>query len=209
MFIQRIQGWLPARSEVPSRMAMSLMMHIDGRLTDEIYTNENLLETWLTFDTCRASPGKIHKETHNWHHKFQSKTVRRCHYLSWLAIKVLSAQSLENNEESHSLTRSVTERQERGHGGRCRDRTCGLSGVNRTFSRWTNRPSQPFQGNTTVAQNQSFWIVFELFTCSLARNMRASGKKIKNAVDVMTPCFYYNAARATKKFCDATRNLNH
>ena len=39
-----------ARAGVPSRTAMALMRHSDRRLTDKIYTDENLLGTWSAFD---------------------------------------------------------------------------------------------------------------------------------------------------------------
>jgi integrase len=39
-----------ARGGVASRVAMSLMRHSDRRLTDKIYTDENLLGTWTAFD---------------------------------------------------------------------------------------------------------------------------------------------------------------
>ena len=39
-----------ARAGVPSRVAMALMRHSDRRLTDKIYTDENLLGTWGAFD---------------------------------------------------------------------------------------------------------------------------------------------------------------
>jgi len=39
-----------ARGGVASRVAMSLMRHSDRRLTDKIYTDENLLGTWSAFD---------------------------------------------------------------------------------------------------------------------------------------------------------------
>jgi integrase len=40
-----------ARGVVASRVAMSLMRHCDRRLTDKVYTDENLLGTWAAFDT--------------------------------------------------------------------------------------------------------------------------------------------------------------
>jgi len=39
-----------ARGGVGSRVAMSLMRHSDRRLTDKVYTDENLLGTWAAFD---------------------------------------------------------------------------------------------------------------------------------------------------------------
>ena len=39
-----------ANGGVPSRVAMALMRHSDRRLTDKIYTDENLLGTWSAFD---------------------------------------------------------------------------------------------------------------------------------------------------------------
>jgi len=40
-----------ARGGVASRVAMALMRHSDRRLTDKIYTDENLLGTWGAFDS--------------------------------------------------------------------------------------------------------------------------------------------------------------
>jgi len=40
-----------ARGGVASRVAMALMRHSDRRLTDKIYTDENLLGTWAAFDS--------------------------------------------------------------------------------------------------------------------------------------------------------------
>jgi len=40
-----------ARGGVGSRVAMALMRHSDRRLTDKIYTDENLLGTWAAFDS--------------------------------------------------------------------------------------------------------------------------------------------------------------
>jgi len=40
-----------ARGGVASRVAMALMRHSDRRLTDKIYTDENLLGTWVAFDS--------------------------------------------------------------------------------------------------------------------------------------------------------------
>ena len=40
-----------ARGGVASRVAMALMRHSDRRLTDKIYTDENLLGTWTAFDS--------------------------------------------------------------------------------------------------------------------------------------------------------------
>lgn len=39
-----------ARGGVPRRTAMSLMRHSDGKLTDSIYTDENLLGTWSALE---------------------------------------------------------------------------------------------------------------------------------------------------------------
>jgi integrase len=40
-----------ARGGVARRVAMAVMRHSDGRLTDKIYTDENLLGTWGAFDS--------------------------------------------------------------------------------------------------------------------------------------------------------------
>ena len=41
-----------ARGGVASRVAMTLMRHSDRRLTDKVYTDENLLGTWAAFDSA-------------------------------------------------------------------------------------------------------------------------------------------------------------
>ncbi len=53
-----------AKAGVPSRIAMTLMRHSDRRLTDKIYTDENLLGTWSAFDALpnyTASQGASQK----------------------------------------------------------------------------------------------------------------------------------------------------
>jgi integrase len=53
-----------AKAGVPSRVAMTLMRHSDRRLTDKIYTDENLLGTWSAFDALpnyTASQGASQK----------------------------------------------------------------------------------------------------------------------------------------------------
>jgi integrase len=53
-----------AKAGVPSRVAMTLMRHSDRRLTDKIYTDENLLSTWSAFDALpnyTASQGASQK----------------------------------------------------------------------------------------------------------------------------------------------------
>jgi integrase len=53
-----------AKAGVPSRIAMALMRHSDRRLTDKIYTDENLLGTWSAFDALpnyTASQGASQK----------------------------------------------------------------------------------------------------------------------------------------------------
>jgi len=60
--LRKTFGTNMARSGVPSRVAMALMRHSDRRLTDEIYTDENLIGTWSAVDrlpdlTGQASQG--------------------------------------------------------------------------------------------------------------------------------------------------------
>ena len=47
-----------ARGGVASRVAMALMRHSDRRLTDKIYTDENLLGTWAAFDSLPNFSGQ-------------------------------------------------------------------------------------------------------------------------------------------------------
>src|ERR1035441_3813041 len=48
--LRKTVGTNLARGGVASRVAMSLMRHSDRRLTDKVYTDENLLGTWAAFD---------------------------------------------------------------------------------------------------------------------------------------------------------------
>ncbi len=51
-----------ARGGVPSRAAMTLMRHSDRRLTDVVYTDENLLSTWSAIDSLPSyteSPSQL------------------------------------------------------------------------------------------------------------------------------------------------------
>ncbi len=59
--LRKTFGTNMARAGVPSRVAMALMRHSDRRLTDQIYTDENLLGTWSAFDKLpdfTASPSQ-------------------------------------------------------------------------------------------------------------------------------------------------------
>lgn len=48
--LRKTFGTNSAKAGVASRVAMSLMRHSDRRLTDKIYTDENLLGTWSAID---------------------------------------------------------------------------------------------------------------------------------------------------------------
>jgi hypothetical protein len=48
--LQDFLGDMRRRGKSESRVAMALMRHSDRRLTDKIYTDENLLGTWSAFD---------------------------------------------------------------------------------------------------------------------------------------------------------------
>lgn len=43
-----------ANSGIPRRVVMALMRHSDPRITDEIYTDENLLGTWSAIEKLPA-----------------------------------------------------------------------------------------------------------------------------------------------------------
>jgi hypothetical protein len=69
-----------ARAGVPRRVAMSVMRHSDGKLTDKIYTDENLLGVETAIDvlpTFLESPSQIASQ----------KPVMGCHGVT-LAVTI-------------------------------------------------------------------------------------------------------------------------
>ena len=115
-----------ARGGVASRVAMALMRHSDRRLTDKIYTDENLLGTWSAFDSLpnygeRASQIASQILVAAGQNVSQPGTT---------GDGVEVAKTLVNTGESHVLTLPVTMGQNAGNGGSggartrnlCRDR---------------------------------------------------------------------------------------
>ncbi|MGH7943155.1 MAG: site-specific integrase, partial [Limisphaerales bacterium] len=93
-----------ARGGVASRMAMALMRHSDRRLTDKIYTDENLLGTWSAFDalpnyTERASQIASQILVANGQNESSAVTVNGGEK---------SGKSIVAIDESHAVTSLVT-----------------------------------------------------------------------------------------------------
>jgi len=115
-----------AKNGVPSRVAMALMRHSDRRLTDKIYTDENLLGTWSAFDKLpsynrQASQGASQILVVGGQSESQAGTM---------GCEAGVKKSPVNTGESHLVTWCVTSGQNHGTGGSdgartrnlCRDR---------------------------------------------------------------------------------------
>jgi integrase len=115
-----------ARGGVASRVAMALMRHSDRRLTDKIYTDENLLgtsEAVAALPSFASQPSQIASQSLGAEGQSQSRPVAA--YGGVKAVK-----STANKGESHVLTLPVTLGQNGANGGSggartrnlCRDR---------------------------------------------------------------------------------------
>ena len=115
---------------VASRVAMTLMRHSDRRLTNKIYTDENLLGTWAAFDALpnyaeRASQGASQGASQRLFAKGQNesspvttngggkldKTIATIEESPILTLLVTSSQNYENGGSGGARTRNL-----------CRDR---------------------------------------------------------------------------------------
>jgi integrase len=102
-----------AKAGVASRVAMALMRHSDRRLTDKIYTDENLLGTWAAFDSLpkygeQASQGASQKLV------VAGQNVSLAVTTSFGPEVV---KTLVNIGDCHGLTQPVGTGQETGNGG--------------------------------------------------------------------------------------------
>ncbi len=115
-----------ARGGVASRVAMTLMRHSDRRLTDKIYTDENLLGTWSAFDCLPnyangASQGASQILRARGHNESSAvttgggakadKTAENIGASPVLTLLVTSSQNLKNGGSGGARTRNL-----------CRDR---------------------------------------------------------------------------------------
>ena len=115
-----------ANAGVPSRVAMALMRHSDRRLTDKIYTDENLLGTWSAFDalpnyTEAASQGASQILVANGQSESSAvttngggksnKTIATIDESHILTLPVTGSQNVENGGSGGARTRNL-----------CRDR---------------------------------------------------------------------------------------
>src|ERR1017187_1140998 len=102
-----------ARAGVPSRVAMALMRHSDRRLTDKIYTDENLLGTWAAFDTL---PNYAERAS-----QIASQILVANGQSESLPVTPSGGEQgekrIENKGESHVLTLPVTMGHAMGNGG--------------------------------------------------------------------------------------------
>ena len=115
-----------ARGGVASRVAMALMRHSDRRLTDKIYTDENLLGTWAAFDSL---PNFTERAS-----QIASQNLVAVGQGVALAVTTSAgpevARTIVNTGESHAVTFPVTMGHIVGNGGSggartrnlCRDR---------------------------------------------------------------------------------------
>ncbi len=115
-----------AKAGVPSRVAMTLMRHSDRRLTDKIYTDENLLGTWSAIDALPCFTEQASQIA-------SQKLVAGGQIVS-LPVTTGGGfgivKPLENKGDCHDLARVDAECQKAGNGGSggartrnlCRDR---------------------------------------------------------------------------------------
>jgi len=106
-----------ARGGVASRVAMTLMRHSDRRLTDKVYTDENLLGTWAAFDALpnyaeRASQGASQGASQRLFAKGQNESTPVTTNGGVKTNKTISI-----IDESIILTLPVTSGQNHGDGG--------------------------------------------------------------------------------------------
>ena len=115
-----------ARGGVASRVAMSLMRHSDRRLTDKVYTDENLLGTWAAFD---ALPNYAEQASQGASQRLFAKGQNESTPVTTNG-GVKTNKTIEIIDESLILTLPVTSSQNHGNGGSggartrnlCRDR---------------------------------------------------------------------------------------
>ena len=115
-----------ARGGVASRVAMALMRHSDRRLTDKIYTDENLLGTWSAFDSL-PNYGEQASQIAS---QILVAAGQNVSQPGTTGDGVEVVKTLVNTGESHVLTLPVTMGHEMGNGGSggartrnlCRDR---------------------------------------------------------------------------------------
>jgi len=114
-----------ARGGVASRVAMALMRHSDRRLTDKVYTDENLLGTWGAIDALPsyATPSSIASS-------FLGAEGQSVSMAGATSGGAKVDRTIEKIGQSHVLTQSGTQWHLQGNGGSggartrnlCRDR---------------------------------------------------------------------------------------
>jgi integrase len=121
-----------ARAGVPRRTAMSLMRHSDGKLTDNIYTDENQLGTWSAVEALPSfgtlSQGLSQKLVPNGHR--MSSAVAACVGANGEEVPVTIGQS-------HGVALTVTGGHEMG--------MAGVTGLEPATSAVTGQRSKPIE----------------------------------------------------------------
>ena len=102
-----------AKAGVPSRIAMALMRHSDRRLTDKIYTDENLLGTWSAFDLLPS----FNQPASQIASQILVAGGQNVSQPGTTGDGVEVAKTLVNKGESHVLTLPVTMGHAMGNGG--------------------------------------------------------------------------------------------
>jgi len=119
-----------ANGGVASRVAMTLMRHSDRRLTDKIYTDENLLATATAFDVLPSFMGTASQGASQIASQELGASGLCVSSAGTTGNAVEVVKTLANIGESHALTQAGTEWPVRGDGGSggartrnlCRDR---------------------------------------------------------------------------------------
>jgi len=115
-----------ARAGVPRRTAMSVMRHSDSKLTDKIYTDENLLGVETAIDVLPTFTGKPETPSQGASQIASQKAViggRSVSPLVTLPVLYDAGKTVENKGESHALARA-------GVGCHEGDEWCARRGLN-------------------------------------------------------------------------------
>lgn len=122
-----------AKAGIPSRVAMSLMRHSDRRLTDKIYTDENLLGTVPAIEALPSYTNGLLERLLEISDIGHRNAVAACHHTAQTEVD----KSPENQGESHDLARVDTECHEM--------ELAGVTGLEPATSAVTGRRSKPVE----------------------------------------------------------------
>ncbi len=106
--LRKTLGTNLAKAGVPSRVAMMLMRHSDRKLTDKIYTDENLLGTWSAIEALPSFSGGASQGASQ---KLVAVSQNESSGVT-MSGRMKTEKPVVNIDESHHVTHGVTT----GHG---------------------------------------------------------------------------------------------